>query len=186
MKVLTINHNDKNGGAARAAIRIVNALEKNYNDIENTVLVKQKNTGYSNVIESSAYYKTGTAKLIEDIVWRTKNRIRKHRWGKYELEQGTYLSDLFSVDVSNALESINYDIIHLHWINEQFLDIKLLNRVIKPIVWTLHDCWPFTGICHYFYDCINYKKKCGNCQFLNSSKERDISWQIWNEKLKVY
>ena len=42
--------------------------------------------------------------------------------------------------------------IHLHWVNQGFLslsDIKKLVNTGKPIVWTMHDLWPATAICHY-------------------------------------
>jgi len=94
--------------------------------------------------------------------------------------------DLSAASLRKALNSIEFDILHLHWINEQFLDIRELKRISKPIVWTLHDCWPFTGICHYFYDCENYLKKCGKCPALNSTVEVDLAENIWRKKLEVY
>ena len=44
------------------------------------------------------------------------------------------------------------DIINLHWINGGFLSLKSLEKLSelnKPVVWTLHDMWAFTGGCHY-------------------------------------
>lgn len=64
------------------------------------------------------------------------------------------------------------DIIHLHNIHGYFLNYKILFeyliRTDIPIVWTLHDCWPFTGHCAYFdaADCMKWKTGCGKCPLL--------------------
>ncbi|OJV42949.1 MAG: hypothetical protein BGO29_07230 [Bacteroidales bacterium 36-12] len=58
--------------------------------------------------------------------------------------------------------------------------------MFETLIWTLHDCWAFTGICHYFYDCDHYKSQCGNCPFLHSEKEKDLSYKVWKKKQKYY
>lgn len=61
------------------------------------------------------------------------------------------------------------DVIHLHNIHGYFLNYKTLfeylDSVDIPVVWTLHDCWPFTGHCAYFdsVDCMRWKTGCFNC-----------------------
>ncbi|QNO13419.1 glycosyltransferase [Alkalicella caledoniensis] len=61
------------------------------------------------------------------------------------------------------------DIIHLHNIHGYYLNIDVLFQYLrvckKPIIWTLHDCWSFTGHCAYFdfVDCDKWKTKCYNC-----------------------
>ena len=67
------------------------------------------------------------------------------------------------------LDRIKPDIIHLHNIHGFYLNIELLFDYIKknniPIIWTLHDCWPFTGQCaHFDYAaCVKWKTGCYNC-----------------------
>lgn len=67
------------------------------------------------------------------------------------------------------LEEVQPDIIHLHNIHGFYLHIDLLFSYIKrkkiPVVWTLHDCWPFTGHCSYFdyYNCQKWKTHCDTC-----------------------
>lgn len=62
------------------------------------------------------------------------------------------------------------DIIHLHNIHGYYLNIELLFNFLKeygkPVVWTLHDCWAFTGhCCNFEYArCNKWKNGCGNCQ----------------------
>lgn len=69
------------------------------------------------------------------------------------------------------IEAIKPDIIHLHNIHGYYLNYRILFDYLKttgsPVVWTLHDCWPFTGHCaHFEYDgCLKWKKECFDCQF---------------------
>ena len=69
----------------------------------------------------------------------------------------------------NKIDKLNPDIIHLHNIHGYYINIKLLFDFIKqrniPIVWTLHDCWSFTGHCPHFVgiNCDKWKTQCHNC-----------------------
>lgn len=67
------------------------------------------------------------------------------------------------------IQSINPDIIHLHNIHGYYLNYKILFDFLEkqsiPIVWTLHDCWAFTGHCTYFSDinCLKWQTHCSKC-----------------------
>lgn len=67
------------------------------------------------------------------------------------------------------VEELNPDIIHLHNIHGYYINIELLFKYIKyankPVVWTLHDCWPITGHCAFFdyVNCNRWKKQCFDC-----------------------
>jgi len=65
------------------------------------------------------------------------------------------------------------------------LRIEDLAKIKKPIVWSLHDMWAFTGGCHYDEFCGAYKNRCGNCKLLNFKKPYDLSRWIWNRKNRV-
>lgn len=58
------------------------------------------------------------------------------------------------------------DVIHLHWINDGMLDLGSLRRCSKPIVWTVRDLWPTTGLCHYPQGCSKQATACGHCPLL--------------------
>lgn len=61
------------------------------------------------------------------------------------------------------------DVIHLHNIHSYYLNYKLLFEYLAessiPTIWTLHDCWAFTGHCSHFigHDCYKWKTGCHNC-----------------------
>lgn len=67
------------------------------------------------------------------------------------------------------LQEYDPDVIHLHNIHGFYLHVEILFQYLKqcgkPIVWTLHDCWPFTGHCAYFdyAGCEKWKQGCEHC-----------------------
>lgn len=86
----------------------------------------------------------------------------------------------------NILDRINPDIVHLHNIHGYYLNYELLFRYLKEkkeiVIWTLHDCWSFTGHCSYYdYNgCDKWKTLCYECPqknmypssfFLDNSKK---------------
>lgn len=73
-----------------------------------------------------------------------------------------------------TVDHLDPDIIHLHNIHGYYLHIKLLfdyiKKANKPVVWTLHDCWPFTGHCSYFeyVNCNKWETECCSCPLKSS------------------
>ena len=67
------------------------------------------------------------------------------------------------------VDELKPDIVHLHNIHGFYMNYKLLFEYLReksiPIVWTFHDCWPFTGHCAYFTfpKCDKWKTGCGRC-----------------------
>lgn len=93
------------------------------------------------------------------------------------------------------IKEYNPDIIHLHNIHGYYIDIEILFNYLaaadKPIVWTLHDCWTFTGHCAYFdyIGCKKWKNGCGRCPQKGtypSSILLDHSKQNWNKKKALF
>jgi len=104
---------------------------------------------------------------------------------------------LFDVDIANAGFDITRlpefqeaDVVHLHWINQGFLSLRSIRKILKSgktVVWTLHDMWPAMGICHHPRDCRNYVDGCGNCFFLpNGGQKNDLSAAIWEKKQRIW
>ncbi|MDP4228580.1 MAG: glycosyltransferase family 4 protein, partial [Bacteroidota bacterium] len=81
------------------------------------------------------------------------------------------------------------DIIHFHWINQGYLSLKSISRILslkKPVVWTMHDMWTFTGGCHHAGSCTAYKTMCSNCPFLKHPREYDLSTRLWLKKYNIW
>ena len=72
----------------------------------------------------------------------------------------------------NEIEIVQPDIIHLHNLHGYYLNIEILFTYLrkwsKPVVWTLHDCWAFTGHCCYYerVKCYKWKTECNHCPLL--------------------
>jgi len=93
----------------------------------------------------------------------------------------------FGANMANHPVVRRADVLHLHWINQGFLslqNIRQLAELGKPIVWTLHDMWAFTGGCHYSGTCTHYLQSCGNCPFLRRPGPQDLSNRVWLRKKK--
>lgn len=130
--------------------------------------------------------KNNAASLIENAIARRIEGV-VYKVFYPDKENVIYSSGLYGVNSLNFQLIEQADIIHLHWINGGFLSLGMINKIIetgKPIVWTMHDSWPFTGGCHVRYGCERYRDKCGKCPMLHSNNERDISRHIYMLKKK--
>ena len=100
-------------------------------------------------------------------------------------------SSMFSLNrlpdrITNSIDVIDPDVVHLHWIGAGYVRPESLANIDRPLVWTLHDMWPFTGGCHYSYDCDKYENTCNRCPLLNSSQEEDPSYDLHMRKKKTW
>jgi putative colanic acid biosynthesis glycosyltransferase len=95
----------------------------------------------------------------------------------------------------SKIKKLNPDIIHLHQIHGYYINVpllfKFLKKIGKPIIWTLHDCWAFTGHCSYFtlVGCDKWKTNCYQCpQFDRYPKSYffDKSNQEYMTKKKLF
>lgn len=75
----------------------------------------------------------------------------------------------------NVLDDLQPDIVHLHNVHGYYLNVELLFNYFKQhpnirVIWTLHDCWSFTGHCAYFdfWGCDKWKTQCFNCPQKNT------------------
>ena len=70
------------------------------------------------------------------------------------------------------------------------LSLKNIEKILasgKPVVWTMHDMWPCTGICHHARECTHYQQECHNCPFIHGGGgKRDLSYRIFHKKQALY
>lgn len=181
MRVLIINTSERIGGAAVAASRLMEALKNN--GIKAKMLVRDKQTDQISVVELDRTWKNIWRFVWERIVIWKANHFKKN--------------NLFAVDIANTGTDVTSlpefkqaDVIHLHWINQGMLSFGDLRKIMasgKPIVWTMHDMWTFTGICHYAGECDNYMDQCRNCPLLyGGGSKKDLSYRTFRKKEKLY
>lgn len=181
MRVLLINTSERIGGAAVAASRLMETL-KNHG-IKTKLLVRDKQTDQITVVALKRSWKL-IAKFVWErfVIWKANHFQKNH---------------LFAVDIANTGTDITAlpefqqaDIIHLHWINQGMLSLNNLNKILasgKPVIWTMHDMWPCTGICHHARECTLYQTECHNCPFINQGKQKhDLSYRIFHKKKQIY
>ena len=173
-----INSHDLKGGAARAAYRLHRGLLDN--GVESNILVATKSSDDANVIGPASKL----AKLYEML------KIEIEPWALKNLRGGAtrYFSPAWfrHTRLNKTLAITDPDIVHLHWPCASMLTVAQLSCISQPMVWTLHDMWPFTGGCHYSEGCDNYKVECGKCPQLNRNGNHDLSRSIWEKKSTVY
>ena len=176
------------GGAAKAAYRIQNAINVADNNVTSSMLVKNKLANDANIHLLDEFLPTN--KLYRALDWvaaKLKNKWQHLQWRPYrKTKENVFMSDMRSTRLHGALQKLDYDILHLHWVNQRFLNLRELKKVNKPIVWTLHDSWPFCGICHYFIDCKRYQTHCGDCPMLHSGQEKDLAYRVFEKKVQAY
>lgn len=182
MRVLIINTFETKGGAAVAGKRLLLALQKNGFDV--SLLVNEKKTDDNFVFSP---FSTGLKKYIS-LLYFFLERLEifvANRFSRKNLFAVSTASAGFDITDSEIVRQA--DIIHIHWINQGFLSLKSIKKLVetgKPIVWTMHDMWPVTGICHHSRECTNYSEKCGNCMFLQKPDKKDLSYKVFKKKKK--
>ena len=185
IRILAVCTSDTSGGAARAAYRIHQGVRTL--GVDSQMFVKHKGShdasvhALSDFVPNNPFYNA-----LDWCTAKAKNKIQHYYWNHYPKRDQSFKSDLRGMNLHGALQKFDYDVLHLHWINQRFVDIRDLANVRKPIVWTLHDSWPFCGVCHYFLDCDGYQRQCGNCPQLGSNNPHDLSYRIWRQKAEIF
>lgn len=99
----------------------------------------------------------------------TDSEVKLHGACARLFDKAGFLSKRATDRFIKEIERYNPDIIHLHNLHGYYLNVETFFEYLKtkdiPVVWTLHDCWAFTGHCSHFsyVDCDGWKNGCGNC-----------------------
>lgn len=181
MKVLFLNTFYQSGGAAIAAQRLQNALQSHCN----VELLTQTEAEAPNITSvSNSFFSKLASKLrfiIERLFFFFYEKNKQIRFQFSPANTGIY--------IENFPQFQDADIIHLHWINQGFISLTGLKKILalgKPIVITLHDFWYFTGGCHYPGTCTSYIQSCGSCPYLKHPYKNDLSHQLYSLKKELF
>ncbi len=183
MRILILSTYDQKGGAAIAAFRLASALKK-HTEAEVHLLVREKTSEENWVVQSRSGF---LASLMNkwDEAWERLLFMQKEKDPSVR----------FQFSIANTGQKLRdhklvkqADIIHLHWINQGFVsidEIAHLQQLNKPVMWTLHDMWAFTGGEHYT-ESESYKNESGHSEMLSKPGPRDLSHQLWKKKKLSY
>lgn len=180
MKVLIVNTSERTGGAAVAAGRLCDAL--NNNGVKARMLVRDKQSDNICVL-------TPRWPRLQKwhFLWE-RLRVLMHLHGGRE--------HLFHIDIANSGIDITRlqafreaDVVHLHWVQQGMLSLRGIEKILrsgKPVVWTMHDLWPASAICHLSFSCHKYAAGCSNCPYLpGGGSANDLSARAWRRKQRM-
>lgn len=181
MKVVIINKSDSTGGAAVVSFRLMNALRAE--GVDARMLVAEKLTG-------SPYVELAAPPLRIKVPFLAE-RLRIFAATGFDRR------NLFKIDTaSDGLPLYRNplvreaDVICLDWVNQGLLSFRGLRRLAalgKPIVWTMHDMWNMTGVCHHAGACRRFEGVCHDCPLLGARAGKDdLSRRTWERKKELY
>lgn len=180
MRVLIVNTSENSGGAAVAANRLKASLINN--GVKAKMLVINKQTDDPTVIPACGRW----SKLFHFLWdrWRVFCHLRFSRTHLWDIDPA-----FCGTDITRLPEFREADVIHLHWINQGMLSLAGIRKILdsgKPVVWTMHDIWAATAICHLTLSCQNFKSRCQHCQYLpHGGSSHDLAHRIWRRKERV-
>ena len=181
MRVLIVNTSEKTGGAAVAANRLMEALKRN--GVKAKMLVGEKQTDQLTVVPLPHHWLIRWHFLWERLQIYCHLHFSRRRL--FEIDTASSGSDITSLP-----EFKEADIIHLNWINQGMLSLSSIRKILnsgKPVVWTMHDLWAATGICHYARTCSAFRRGCHNCRLLpGGGSKGDLSRRVWQRKKSLY
>ncbi len=151
MKVLQINSVCGYGSTGKIAYDLCKVLESN---------------GHECVV---AYGRGNAPKDIKTIKIGADKDVKVHGAVSRITDKHGFYSKNATKRFIKQIKEYDPDIIHLHNIHGYYINIELLfdylSKADKKVVWTLHDCWAFTGHCSHFdyVGCDKWKEECHNC-----------------------
>ena len=170
MNVITLNHSAGYGGASRAAYRVHESINKHS--------IKYKSEYYSAIIQDNNlkidYIPGKYAKYIGMVKSGTISKI---------VNRVTNSEEMMSINIINSkwpsrINSISPDLLHLHWVCAEMMSISDIRKFKMPIVWTMHDAWPFSGALHLpRSNGFNYREKALD-QWVRHRKKKLITRNI--------
>lgn len=182
MKVVLINHSDSLGGASVVTYRLLKALQAQ--GVEARMLVVHKATDDPSVVVAAPRWRARLPFYIEA--------------ARIFAANGHDRGDLFKVSLgSDGLPLSRHplvreaDAVLLAWVNQGMLSLKEIGRIAaaKPVIWTMHDMWNLTALCHHAGECDKYAEPsgCRMCPLLHSKASgHDASTRVWHDKQRLY
>jgi glycosyltransferase involved in cell wall biosynthesis len=183
LKVTHFSTYDAAGGAARAALRLHEALLGEGCDSRMVVLRKSGSSPNCERVVPAGWLNEARLETVAALNNAVKYKYRADEAFSYEI-------DALSAPTSDLLRHARGSaVLNLHWTRELVTSRQarlLAERTGAPVVWTLMDLAPLTGGCHYTIGCARYMDRCGRCPRLRSVREHDRSRRNWKRRRREY
>ena len=179
MNVLIVNTSRDAGGAAVAARRLLYALRGVGADAH--MLVRDGSCdGFVRVLPRR--WLSRWHFLFERVLLFVRLGFRRKHL--FDIDAG-----VCGTDITRLREFRDADVIHLHWVNQGFLSLGDLRKIIasgKAVVWTMHDAWVSTALCHLTLGCRQFTTQCRRCRYLPSPRS-ESRWlvNVWRRKQRL-
>ncbi|WP_099469142.1 glycosyltransferase [Konateibacter massiliensis] len=157
MKILQVNTVCGTGSVGRIALDLYNVIENSGNECR------------------IAYGRGSAPDGIKTVHVNSKLDFYSHVLYQFATGAHGFASTDSTKKLVEEIDKFSPDIIHLHNVHGFYLNIEIffeyLKRLDKPVIWTLHDCWSFTGHCAYFdyVQCDKWKTGCHHCEQYKSA-----------------
>lgn len=180
MRVLLVSASDRKGGAARAAYRLHKGLMKQ-EGVSSKMVVRAKSSDEPSVRGPSSYGEKIAAKLRPFLA---KPILRLQHSPNAILHSINLLPSGWSKTINRS----NADVVNLHWIGKEMMSVAEVGRIEKPVVWTLHDMWPFCGAEHYTdpQSEVRYDVGYGRSNRATGHSGIDLDQWVWKRKMRSY
>ena len=177
MRPLLLSTFDRIGGAARAVYRLHRGLRGI--GLDSRLLVQRKVTDDPTVHGPGGRFAKAAAlaRPFLDSLPLLRYPAR---------DDGLFSPALLPDGIAGRVAAMRGDLVHLHWVAGGFVRPESVPKLGLPVVWTLHDSWPFTGGCHVPGECVRYRGACGACPALGSRRERDLSRRLLQRKRRAW
>lgn len=180
MKVTLINHSDSLGGASTVTFRLMHALREA--GVDARMLVTHKATDSPYVHVAASRRRARIPFLAEHLrIWLHCRLARKNLFQVSIATDGLPLSQHPLVREA--------DFVVLNWVNQGMLSLTEIRKIAqtKPTVWTMHDMWNLTGICHHAGDCDRFLTHCHACPMLGAGAgKHDAAAHTFDAKMALY
>ena len=143
LRVLAMNHSDTQGGAARAAYRIHNAVR--LLGVNSILRVNQKALQDSTVQGPKTKFGRFLAKFYSGM---GQLLIKPFKTNLSVYQSIAFMPTRWAARLNTSI----HDVVHMHWVNGEMISIADIGKIQKPLVWTLHDMWGIAGAEHYSED----------------------------------
>ena len=176
MKIVLINHSDSRGGASVVTYRLMKALRALGHDA--SMLVAHKATDDPDVHLAASAIRAKLPFFKEHL------RIFKAcDFSRRNLFKISIASDGLPLARHPLVRSA--DAVILNWINQGMLSLDEIAVMAKErrVVWTMHDMWNLTSLCHHAGGCTQYEQTCSDCHFVS---DKTLGERTWQRKKMLY
>lgn len=179
MKILYLSTSDISGGAARGAYRLHKGLINK--GVDSTLLVQEKVTDDLTV--------HGPRNNIHKAIAKARPYIMKP-FLKLQKTTNTveHSVNLLPSGLVRRINSMEVDIVQMHFVGGEMISICEIEKIKKPIVWRLADMWAFCGAEHYTSNegDLRYQEGYKSENRIYGHKGIDIDRWVWNRKMKYW